>query len=441
MALGGGLWFTQNKKLPGSYINFISIGSASAEVSARGVVAIGAALDWGQDGEVVTITQEDLQKRSMKLFGYEYSHEKLKGLRDLFRNSRTLYLYKLNSANTGKAENDYATARHAGARGNELVIKIAKNADDTNKWDVLTYLAGNLVDSQTVKVAGELVANDYVTFKPGASLEATAGTPLTGGVTATVTAQNHQTFLEKIEAYTFNAIGAVSDETGGGAVQVNALYAAFTKRMRDEMGVKFQAVLFHTPADHEGVVNVKNKALDSGWSAASLVYWVTGVIGGVAVNASALNMIYDGEFTVDTAFTQMQLEGAIDAGEFTLHKVGNDVRVLNDQNSLVTLSADKNALFKQNQTIRVIDNIANDIATLFNTKYLGAIPNDEEGRTSLWADIVNHHQELQRIRAIQDFEEDDVRISAGDERTAVVVEDAVTIVNAMAKLYMTCVVQ
>jgi len=30
MALGGGLWFTQNKKLPGSYINFISIASASS---------------------------------------------------------------------------------------------------------------------------------------------------------------------------------------------------------------------------------------------------------------------------------------------------------------------------------------------------------------------------------------------------------------------------
>ena len=106
MALGGGLWFTQNKKLPGSYINFISIGSASVEVSARGVVAMGMALDWGKDGEIMTITPEDLQKNSMKLFGYEYTNEKLKGLRDLFRHARILYLYKLNSATTGKAAND-----------------------------------------------------------------------------------------------------------------------------------------------------------------------------------------------------------------------------------------------------------------------------------------------------------------------------------------------
>lgn len=442
MALGGGLWFTQNKKLPGSYINFISIASASGVLSERGIVAIGVPLDWGVDGEIMTVTNEDLQKNSLKLFGYEYTNDKLKGLRDLFRHAVTAYIYKLNSNTSGgKATNTYATAKCAGTRGNSLTIRIAKNADDEDKWDVMTYLAGILVDSQTVAAATGLVANDYVTFKTNATLAATAGTALAGGTDAAVTVANHQTFLDKIEAYSFNAIGAVNDETVDGAIAVNALYAAFVRRMRDEMGVKFQAVLYNQAADYEGVVNVKNAVTDSGWSAASLVYWVTGVIGGVAVNASALNMVYDGEFTVNVDYTQAQLEAAIDAGEFTLHKVGADVRVLNDQNSLVTLSVDKNSLFQQNQTIRVIDNIANDIATLFNTKYLGQIPNDDEGRVSLWGDIVAHHQELQRIRAIQDFEEDDVTVTAGNERSAVVVTDAVTPVNAMAKLYMTCVVQ
>lgn len=441
MALGGGLWFTQNKKLPGSYINFISVGSASSELSERGLVAMGLTLDWGVDGEIMTITTEDLQKNSMKLFGYEYTNEKLKGIRDLFRNARILYAYKLNSNSSGgKAGNKFATAKYAGTRGNDLTITIAKNADDSAKWDVKTMLAGTVVDLQTVGAIGDLKPNDYVTWK-AEPLAANAGVPLTGGTSAAVTVQNHQTFLDKIEAYSINAIGAVSDETGENAVKVNALYAAFVKRMRDEMGVKMQAVLFNTPADYEGVVNVKNRVTDAGWSAASLVYWVTGVIGGVAVNASALNMIYNGEFAVDTDYTQTQLEAAIDAGEFMLHKVANDVRVLSDINSLVTLSADKNELFQQNQTIRVIDNIANDIATIFNTKYIGQIPNDDAGRTSLWADIVAHHQELQRIRAIQDFEEDDVSITQGEERQAVAVNDAVTPVNAMAKLYMTCIVQ
>ncbi len=442
MALGGGLWFTQDKKLPGTYINFVSRGSGFAELSERGVVAMPMTLDWGADGEIITLNSETFMRNSTVLFGYAYDDDKMKGLRDLMRHCRTAYIYKLNSNTaSGKAENTYCTAKYAGTRGNALKTVIAVNVDDTSKFDVMTYLGTELVDSQTVAASSALVANDFVTWKAGTTLEATAGLALSGGTDATVTVANHQTFMDLIQSYSVNAIGVVNDESASGAISVNALYAAFTKRMRDEMGVKFQTVLYNNAADHEGVVNVKNAVTDSGWSAASLVYWVTGVIGGVAVNASAMNMVYDGEFTVDVNYTQAQLEAAIDAGEFILHKVGDGIRVLNDQNSLVTVTADKNDLFKQNQTIRVIDSIANDIATIFNTRYIGQIPNDDEGRISLWNDVVNHHLELQRIRAIQDFDEDDVVVSPGVEKGAVLIQDAVTIINAMSKLYMTCVIQ
>ena len=56
MALGGGVFLTQNKVLPGSYINFVSAARASATLSDRGVVALPIALDWGKEGEVFTIT-------------------------------------------------------------------------------------------------------------------------------------------------------------------------------------------------------------------------------------------------------------------------------------------------------------------------------------------------------------------------------------------------
>lgn len=38
MALGGGTFVTQNKILPGAYINFVSLASASATLSDRGTV-------------------------------------------------------------------------------------------------------------------------------------------------------------------------------------------------------------------------------------------------------------------------------------------------------------------------------------------------------------------------------------------------------------------
>lgn len=441
MALGGGLWFSQNKKLPGSYINFISRASASAALSDRGIVAIGLALDWGVDGEIMEVTPNDLITNSMKLFGYDYSNEKLLGLRELFKNARYAYLYKLNSNTTGgKATNTYATARYAGVRGNDLSITIAKNVDNASLFDVTTTLAGSVVDSQTVASAAALVANDYVTFKTSANLAVTAGTPLTGGASSAVTVANHQTFLDKLEAYSINAVGAVSDETGDNSVKVNALYAAWVKRMRDEVGVKLQAVLYNTPADYEGVVNVKN-AVVGGKTAADLVYWVTGLIGGLAVNASGTNRRYDGELTVNADYTQKQLEACIDAGEFALHKVGADVRVLGDINSLVNVTVDKGKLFKSNQTIRVCDCIANDIAVIFNTNYIGVVPNDSDGRISLWKDIVAHHKELERVRAIENFDEDGVTVEQGNEKRAVLVNDTVTVVNAMEQLYMTTIVQ
>ncbi len=97
-------------------------------------------------------------------------------------------------------------------------------------------------------------------------------------------------------------------------------------------------------------------------------------------------------------------------------------------------------VFKEDQTICVIDQLGNDDAALFNTKYLGVVPNDADGRTSLWADIVKLHQQLQDIRAIENFEDTDITIAQGDTKMAVVVEDAITVINAMGKLYMTVTV-
>ena len=120
--------------------------------------------------------------------------------------------------------------------------------------------------------------------------------------------------------------------------------------------------------------------------------------------------------------------------------LGTDVRVLEDINTMVTTSETMGDIFKDNQTVRVIDQIGNDIGVLFNTKYLGVVPNDAAGRTSLWSDIVKHHEQLQDIRAIENFSDADVKVDQGDTKKSVIVTDAVEVVNAMSKLYMICTV-
>ena len=430
MALGGGVFLTQNKVLPGSYINFVSAAKASASLSDRGIATMPLVLDWGKDEEVFEVTSADFQKNSRDIFGYDYASDKLKGLRDLFLNAKTLFAYKLNKGE--KAANTFATAKYSGERGNALKVVVKASADTPSNFDVALYLDNEKVDAQTVSKMADLKDNAFVDWKKGATLAVNAGLALTGGTNGSVTAANHQKYLERIESYSFNAMGVVTTDEA-----VKTLYANFVKRLRDEEGIKFQTVLHKKPADFEGVINVKNTVKGEG---ADIVYWVTGLQAGCAVNKSCLNRKYDGEYEVNADFSQSELKASIKAGEFVLHKVGDEIRVLSDINSLVTVSDTKGEIFNENQTIRVIDQIANDIAVLFNSKYLGNIPNDADGRVSLWADIVKHHEELQKIRAIENFSDKDVTVGQGDSKKGVVVADKVTVVNAMAQLYMTVTV-
>ena len=435
MALGGGSFIAQNKELPGAYINFVSMASASAVLSERGIATMPLEMDWGMEGEVFEVTNEDFQKHSQKIFGYAYDHAKMKGLRDLFIGIRTLYAYRLNSGGA-KASCTYAEALFGGIRGNDLKIVIQANADDETKFDVITYLGTAAVDTQTVAEVTELAANDYVRFKTDTALEATASTPLTGGTNAEVDGAAYQAYLDKVEAYTFNAMGVVTTDDA-----TIKLFNAFNKRLRDEMGIKFQLITYNNLADFMGIISVKNKTLDEGWSEASLVYWVTGIQAGCEVNKSCQNKKYDGEFTVDVSYTQTQLKQCIRTGEFVLHRVNSEIRVLEDINTMVTTSDTCGDVFKDNQTIRVIDQLGNDDAVLFNTKYLGVVPNNASGRTSLWSDLVKIRQNLQDIGAIENFADSDVSIAQGDTKKAVVVTSGVEVVNAMGKLYMTVTVR
>ena len=121
MALGGGTFLVQNKELPGAYINFVSKAAATATLSERGIATMPLELDWGKEGEIFEVTNGDFQKNSTEIFGYEYTNDKLKGLRDLFLNTQTFYAYRLNG-NGKKASNDLAEALYSGVRDRKSVV-------------------------------------------------------------------------------------------------------------------------------------------------------------------------------------------------------------------------------------------------------------------------------------------------------------------------------
>ena len=348
--LGGGIFVTQNKTLPGSYINFVSAAKDSATLGVRGVVAIALPLAKSA-GTVIELTRAEFVQDAKTITGKEYNSADLLPLREIFCNATKVLIYDLGTGGTAKTVSDACSA---------------------------------------------------------------------------------------LEAYEFNILCAYTSTKD----DITA-YITQVKSWRDDMGKKCQLVVYNpdTAPDHEGVISVVSTVSDSDVPAYALTAWVAGAEAGCEVNKSCTNKKYDGELTIVCNKTQTQLETCITSGQIAFHLVYGDVCLLEDINSLKTTSVDKGEDFKSNQTIRVIDQIANDIAKLFNTKYLGRIPNNASGRASLWADIVSHHRQLEEIQAIENFDATQLTVVQGKTKKSVVVNDVITVTNAMAQLYMTVVVQ
>lgn len=346
--LGGGVFVTQNKTLPGSYINFVKANNVTTNMGERGVVAIALPIN-KKPGEVIEVSKSAFYGDAKNLLGFEVSADNAAPLREIFLHSNKVYVYDLGEGNS---------------------------------------------------VADAVSA---------------------------------------LEAYEFNILCAYTAESAD-----IATYITTVKSWRDDLGKKCQVVVYNqtdAKTDHEAVINVVSTISNEGADGHALVAWVAGAEAGCEINKSCTNMLYDGEYDVITDKSQSELEQCIKKGQIAFHLVYGQVRLLEDINGLVTTSAEKSEDFKSNQTIRVIDQIANDIARLFNTKYLGNIPNNDAGRTGLWADIVAHHRELEQMQAIEKFDSSLLTVEQGATKQSVVVNDVVTVTNCMAQLYVTVVVQ
>lgn len=425
MALGGGTFMTQNKVLPGAYINFVSRPRAMGSLGERGVVCIGMELDWGKEG-MTTLEAAACRTNCREQFGYGYLREEMKNLRELFAHAREVMLYRLNGGEKAKATQGglTVTARYAGKRGNDICVKLVENVDESDCWDVETYLETELVDTQTVAKIEELRENAFVTFSGTGALQAAAGLYLTGGTTAAATGSAYTAFLEAAEKEEFHVLAYP-----GADEKTKKLFVNFTKRMREEEGVKFVTVLHDYPAaDHEGIISVGTQA--------ELVYWTAGATAGAEINESLTNMAYDGEYTAVARLKKSEYIKELRKGQFLFYEENGTLRVLRDINSLTSFAAAKNSDFASNRVVRVLDSIANDVASIFSKYYLGKQSNNANGRNLLKAEILAYHEELMRLEAIEGFTAEDITVEQGAEKQDVMVYEAIQPVDAMEKLYM-----
>ncbi len=341
----GGTWNSQNKTLPGAYINFLTNAPLSITPGDRGIVVILQEVSKGSAGDMYKLTALD---QSEWPAGVTAADKFLAG--EALKGASTVIVYNLGSvAHDGEDLED------------------ALDALNTVQFNVLCY-------------------------------------PYT-------TPANHATIKTWVED------------------------------MREDEGVKIQAVLANYDADSEAIINVTQgvKLADgTELTPAQCTAWVAGITAGANVNQSNTGRKYVGAIDVIPRMTKTEMEAAIAAGEF-IFKVdtAQNVTAVYDINSLTAVTTDKGKAFTKNRLIRTIDGINNDITTIFESNYVGKVDNNADGRSLLRATLIEYFNELQRLNAIQNFQPEDVTVSPGADSDAVVIDCYIQPVDSIEKIYIT----
>lgn len=336
---------------------------------------------------------------------------------------------------TATITNLVATAKYFGTYGNRLSVVVT--AGTGSNFIIQTLLDGQVVDSQTVTTISGLVANDYVTWSGTGTIVANDGVSLTGGSNGDTSLGAYSNFISALENEKFDVV--IYDGTDS---TVQSAMVGFVKRLSNQEGIKCQAVISDAASapDNECVINVYPHAvtLTDGTvlQPSELTWWVGGATAGANVYESLTYAAYPDAASINPVLTSSQQEDAINAGKFALVAQFDKIQVLTDINSFTTFAVEKGRQFRKNRVIRTIFGLCNDIYKTFALYYIGAVHNDEDGRSALKAEILNLMNKYQGNRALQNVEVDDVTVMKGVDSDAVIIEIYCQPVDSIEKIYI-----
>lgn len=441
--MAGGTWLSQNKVRPGAYINFEGVAKGTMTVGDRGIVTLAIPLHWGAEGELIEVLSTDmLTKASRKLVGFNAYDADSKLLAAALKYCYKALVYRKDKGGT-KASATIgttltATAKYAGTFGNKINVAITNEPDDPI-YKVITYVDGEVVDTQSVTAITELVANDYVTFSGSGALTATAGTPLTNGADGTAV-EDYTEYFELLKMASWQTLAVTETDTKFKSSTVD-----FIKQMREDSGRYVQAVVSaYDLADYEGIINSVNGAVIDGitFQPNEFVAVVAGMTAGANINESNTARVIDGATKIVGEKTNEDIIECLEKGQFMLStSASGKIKVEQDINSLHTFTITKGYAFSKNRVIRTIDEIGTTTCVTWEDSYMGKVNNNAEGRDVFLSDLITYAEELTRIGAITDFDSStDITIDQGDDVDSVLVTWTVKPVDSMEKLYMTVTV-
>lgn len=450
--MAGGFFQNQNKIRPGAYIKFQGVPSNDNLTGKRGIITSVIPLEWGKEGELITITVNDLYNSNLeKLIGLNIYDVKAKLIKAALENAHTLLLYRGdkggNKAKTtinvgsGTAINLTVTAKYAGKIGNTISIGIKQAFN--GGYSVTTYLGSNQKDSQIVSNIKDLVENEFVTFSgEGVIAKEVVNTLLTGGINGTFTSQNYTEYLSKLKFVEFDTLAAYKfseTELFNGNTIKN-----FIQEMRESRGMRCQAVINnYVTANYEGIISTYNQGIKYSdgtvLSGEELVLLIAGATAGATITESNTYKELKGAVEITGTVVEDDIENLIKTGYLIISKRRDGIIVIEkDINTLVNLRDNVTKAFKENKVIRLLDAVANHIALDFEQNFVGKISSDSTGLNLFKSKIINYLSELQTSGAIVNFNSsEDVRVNLGEQEGSFYSEVYLQPSYSVDKLYMT----
>jgi hypothetical protein len=439
--MAGGTFISQNKVRPGAYINFKSVPKSLNRVGNRGIATMPVTLGWCNNDEIIPLYSTDISDgKCIDKIGYHGYELEMQTIREVLKNCYLVLLYKINSnGEKATATLDALTvkAKYEGVVGNSLSVVI-KELGET--FQVITYLYGKEKDKQTARNVEDLINNEWVDFSGTGALVANAGTTLKGGTNGGIEKESYNKYLELIKGKSWNTMGlpTIDDTT------LKQTIVEYIKNLREIKGKKVQAVLQdYSSADYEGIISVDQgyKTVDEEVNVEGFVGYVTGLTAGSELNKSNTYSVIDGAISIINPKTDEELEEGLINGKFMIsYRQDEKVIIESDINTFTSVDINKSKDFTKNRVIRTLDDINNTVKSTFESKYIGKVDNNSNGRNIFKADIISYLKELNTMGAINEFNNDEIIVTEGNDINSVVVNLAVQAIDAMEKLYMTVTV-
>lgn len=422
-------WTTQNKRLPGAYVNFKARKEQKALVSGEGIPALmlqGQTL--AAPGFHTVAQGTDLAK----LFG---TTAKIAYVAEALAVASKVLVYVPASTGGTKATGTEGgltvTAVKEGTEGNKLVVNIINNGPN---MIVTTILDNNQVDSQEVSASQLPTANDYVTFS--GTLPSSGGSTtqitLSGGTDGSID-NSVDKFIAELSKQDFRVVAYGTDT----ADDKKKLVAA-VKEWRNEGRAIVAVINNYAEANNEGIISVDNGVtLADGTKLTSkeAIYRVA-ALSATAGSKSLTHAEYVGAIDCD-AKTPQELAQAIEKGNIVFRVFRGRVLIAQDVNTLVTPLDGQNDDFKKNKLVRTMDIIGEAIQAVFVENFVGQVVNDIDGRELFKQHLIVRVLDPLVAQSALTYSADDIKVTEGSQKEAILVTLGVKLADAMEKLYVT----